>query len=294
MALSGYVRDRFMAFALEKTLLEKMLTHMVNHRVQDFQDPLTSTLVLMASSPMQMALCEAGLLPFKTNLLPVVPYSLLSVAERRCLHEIISHVPDDQVNEAIESSGQYTLTVLPFTQNMGSSPTTTLMCKKTLLQASIGAIMKGNDPSVGRTLCNIVLQRFMAQIPTPSDIAGQIMSILNPNAVDCIQSITADIAMSDAGPRKRGFAEVADEAADEAAEDSAEEAADEAAEDSAEEAADEAAEDSAEEAADEAAEDSAEEAADEAAEAPPPKVQDKPKKPRLFSLPSIYAGKPPH
>ena len=190
-SLSGYVRDRFMAFATERTLIEKMLTHMVNNRVQEFQDPLTSTLVLMATSPMQMALCEAGLLPFKTNLLPVVPYSLLTSAERRCLHEIISHVPDDQVHETIESSGQYTLTVLPFTQNLGSSSTVTLMCKKTLLNASICAIMKGNDPLVGRSLSNIVLQRFMAQVPTPSDIAGQIMATLNPREVCDVPAITA-------------------------------------------------------------------------------------------------------
>ena len=189
-SLSGYVRDSFMAFATERTLIEKMLTHMVNNRVQEFQDPLTSTLVLMASSPMQMSLCEAGLLPFKTNLLPVVPYSLLTSAEKRCLHEIISHVPDDQVHETIESSGQYTLTVIPFTQNLGSSSTITLMCKKTLLNASIGAIMKGNDPLVGRSLGNIVLQRFMAQVPTPSDIAGQIMAALNPREFCVLPAIT--------------------------------------------------------------------------------------------------------
>ena len=179
MALCGYVRDSFTAFAFEKSFLEKMLTHMVNHRVQDFQDPLTSTLVIMASSPMQMVMCEAGLLPFKTNLLPVVPYSLLSITERRCLQDIISNVPDEQVHETIEASGQYTLTVLPFTQNAGSSATHTFMCKKRLLHALLGAIMKGDDLR-GRTLCNIVLQRFMAQIPTPSDVAGHIMALLNP------------------------------------------------------------------------------------------------------------------
>ena len=258
-SLSGYVRDRFMAFATERTLIEKMLTHMVNNRVQEFQDPLTSTLVLMATSPMQMSLCEAGLLPFKTNLLPVVPYSLLTASERRCLHEIISHVPDGQVHETIESSGQYTLTVLPFTQNLGSSSTITLMCKKTLLNASVGAIMKGNDPLVGRSLSNIVLQRFMAQVPTPSDIAGQIMAALNPREVCDAPAITAS-------SRKRASSAEADSEAE--AESDAEASAD------------------AEEGNEEAEEEAMEEEESMAPPPPPcPKINNK-KKPKL--LPSIY------
>ena len=266
-SLSGYVRDRFMAFATERTLIEKMLTHMVNNRVQEFQDPLTSTLVLMATSPMQMSLCEAGLLPFKTNLLPVVPYSLLTASERRCLHEIISHVPDGQVHETIESSGQYTLTVLPFTQNLGSSSTITLMCKKTLLNAAVGAIMKGNDPLVGRSLSNIVLQRFMAQVPTPSDIAGQIMAALNPREVCDAPAITAS-------SRKRASSAEADSEAEAGSD--AEASAD--------------AEEGNEEAEEEAMEEEAEEEAMEEEEsmAPPPpcpKINNK-KKPKI--LPSIY------
>jgi hypothetical protein len=179
--LSIYIRDNYTA--LVGALIERVLVHSVNHRVQDFQDPLTSTLVLMATSPMQMVMCEAGLLPFKTNLLPVLPYALLTPAERANVEEMLAHVPDDQLHETIESSGQYTLTVLPYTQNTGSSPTITLLCKKQLLHAFVNVMLSAHDlTQVGRTLCNIVLQRFLAQVPTPSEIVSSVMDVLQPSS----------------------------------------------------------------------------------------------------------------
>ena len=177
--LSAYLRNAYTAFV--GRVVERALAHMVNHRVQDFQDPLTSTLVLMATSPMQMVMCEAGLLPFKTNLLPVLPYPLLTAGERVQLEDMLGHVPDDQLHETIESSGQYTLTVLPFTQNTGSSPTVSMMCKKRLLHAFVSVMLSAHDSTqVGRTLCNIVLQRFMAQVPTSSEIVSSVMEVLSP------------------------------------------------------------------------------------------------------------------
>jgi hypothetical protein len=169
------VRESFLDLITEPSFLQRMFAHMVNNRVQDFQDPLTSTLVIMATSPMQMVLCEAGILPFKTTLLPVVPYALLTVCERKLMQDIISRVPDDHVSEAIESSGQYTLTVLPFTHNVGTSSTVTHMCKKRLLCALVESIRSKGHPDVVQALCNIVLQRFMAQISTPSDVAAHVM-----------------------------------------------------------------------------------------------------------------------
>ena len=135
-----YVRNSFTSIVSQHGFIKVVFEHMVNHKVQDFQDPLTSTLVLMATSPLQMVMCEAGLLLFRTNLLPVVPYALLVQSECIQLQEILARVPDDQLNETIESSGQYTLAVQPFTQNMGCSPTITYLCKKRLLHAFVEVI----------------------------------------------------------------------------------------------------------------------------------------------------------
>jgi hypothetical protein len=114
---------------------------MINHRVQDFQDPLTSTLVLMATAPLQFILCETGMLLFKTNLLPVMPYSLLTVDERTQLHTMLNELTTNHLHETTESSGQYTLTVLHFTQNPSSSPTVHHMNRTHLLLGFID-IMK--------------------------------------------------------------------------------------------------------------------------------------------------------
>jgi hypothetical protein len=186
-----YVRNSFTSIVSQHEFIKKAFGHMVNHKVQDFQDPLTNTLVLMATSPLQFVMCEAGLLLFRTNLLPVVPYGLLASGECNQLQEILARVPDDQLNETIESSGQYTLMIQPFTQNMGCSPTITYLCKKRLLHAFVEVMLSGSNHQVGRTLCNIVLQRFMAQVPTPSDIVNSIMAVLHPAALmNSNQSIT--------------------------------------------------------------------------------------------------------
>lgn len=174
-------RDGFLQLVHEPTFLRRMLLHFCNNRVQDFQDPLTSTLVLMATAPVQMVFCESGLLVFKTNLLPVMSYSLLSHAERATLFGLLERLSNEQLHATIESSGQYTLTVLPFTQNQGTSPTVHALCKLRLLTAFVDLMQQQHlhggvaDPAVNRTLCNIVLQRFWSRVSTPSDIVMAVM-----------------------------------------------------------------------------------------------------------------------
>lgn len=178
-SIASFVREGFGRLISHENFLERCVSHMVNHRVQDFQDPLTSTLVLMATTPMQMVLCEAGLLPFKTNLLPVIPYSLLTGVERGSLECMLAHVGDEALHATVESSGQYTLSVQLFTQNIGTSPTVTFVCKRRLLRAFVRVMLSVHETrQVGCTLCNIVLQRFMAQVPTPSDIASGVIGML--------------------------------------------------------------------------------------------------------------------
>ena len=83
------LREKYIEFASQDTFLRKIIVYMVNHRVQEFSDPLTSTLVLMATSPMQMVCCESGIIPFKTSLLPVIPYALLSDEENMFIQNTI-------------------------------------------------------------------------------------------------------------------------------------------------------------------------------------------------------------
>jgi hypothetical protein len=167
------LREKYIEFASQDTFLRKIIVYMVNHRVQDFADPLTSTLVLMATSPMQMVCCESGILPFKTSLLPVIPYGLLSFKENTFLQNIISQLPDEVMHETMESSGQYTLSVF---HTLSSK---VLLCKRQLLLNFAFVMFHNNnvygDVAICKTLCNIILQRFMARVPVPSDMVSTVV-----------------------------------------------------------------------------------------------------------------------
>ena len=166
-------RDAFTKL-VEGPLLRRALLHAVNHRVQDFPDPLTTTLVLMATSPLQLVLCETGLLLFKTNLLPVFPDSLLRASERAQLREWIEPLPAEQLHETVEPNGQYTLTVAPTPR---APPT--LLCRRALLGVFVGLMTSPTDAH--RTLCHIVLQRFWSRVPTPSETVQAVMQQLSPS-----------------------------------------------------------------------------------------------------------------
>jgi hypothetical protein len=189
----AHFRESFLALVSREGFLQRMLLHAINHRVQDFPDPLTTTLVLMATVPLQCVLCESGLLLFKTNLLPVMPYGLLHSEELEALHALLLGVPEGLTHETVESNGQYTLTALPFTHNQGASASVHALCKRTLLMAFIDVMQlhstsgggtnsnsSSNDPVVSRTLNNIVLQRFWSRVSTPSEVVMAVMQRLNP------------------------------------------------------------------------------------------------------------------
>jgi hypothetical protein len=182
------VRAPYIALLQEEGFLQQLLLRMINHRVQDFSDPLTSTLVLMATSPLQFVLCESGLLPFRTNLLPVMQYGWISPEERQRLAALVQRIPSEQLHETIETNGQYTLTVLPFTHNVSSSPSVCHLCRTQLLNAFVDLMLlrgcdtttkeEGDAMIINSTLCNIVLQRFWSRVPTPSEVVNQIMARL--------------------------------------------------------------------------------------------------------------------
>jgi hypothetical protein len=181
------MREAFLELVLDAHFLRRILLHAVNHRVQDFPDPLTTTLVLMATSPVQCVLCETGLLLFKTHLLPVFPYNLLRRDELTRLHALIAPLSAEALHETIESNGQYTLTALSFTQTTGGrAASTPHLCRRALLQAFVDLLLhQSTHPEiasdVNRTLCNIVLQRFLSRVSTPSDVVTHIMGHINAN-----------------------------------------------------------------------------------------------------------------
>ena len=170
------LRDAFLELVLDEAFLRRVLLHALNHRVQDFPDPLTTTLVLMTTSPLQCSLCESGLLLFKTHLLPVVPFGLLRHDEMARLRALIEPLGAAELHETIESNGQFTLQLLPFAAQRCGAPTT--VCSRRLLLVFVDALLTQTSTSadVNRTLCNIVLQRFLSRVTTSSDVVNAVMA----------------------------------------------------------------------------------------------------------------------
>ena len=170
------IKEAYTSFMVSEDFLQKLIVHMVNNRIQEFTDPLTSTLVLLATSPLQLVFCESGLILFKTSLLPVLPYSSLSADTKSVFHQWISSTQDD--HESCDSSGQFTLTI-PLTPKLPHA----VLCKRALLSSFVYVMRHHNgtfnNQAICCTLCNIILQRFMAIVPVPSDIVSSTMAQLN-------------------------------------------------------------------------------------------------------------------
>ena len=93
--------------------VRRYIVSCVNNRVQDFSDPLTSTLSLLLTSPIQIMFCESGIILLKTTLLPVFQYTSLTEKELCTLEEMLNEAPLEGQQETMESSGQYTLSLYP-------------------------------------------------------------------------------------------------------------------------------------------------------------------------------------
>ena len=174
--MGSTIKENYASFMTGESFLRKLVVHMINHRIQEFIDPLTSTLVLLATSPLQLVFCESGLILFKTSLLPVLPYTMLSVDEKQMFYRWIAQASNE--HESCDSSGQFTLTVA-----LSPAQPPLFVCRRSLLSSFVHVMRHHNgtfnDPVICCTLCNIILQRFMAIVPVSSDAVSLIMAQLN-------------------------------------------------------------------------------------------------------------------
>lgn len=183
--------------------LKRMIVYCVNKRIQDFADPLTNTLILIMTSPIQIVFCESGILPFKTSLLPVFPYSSLKPSEINVLVQIIEQSSPELQRETMESSGQYTLSIvhkqvqassLVNPRNTTSGVCNLYICKRKLLVNFIQIMLheentNSSNPNVHKTLCNIILQRLMARISIQSEIISQAVECINKDGKYPVQDV---------------------------------------------------------------------------------------------------------
>ena len=167
MAAKATVTARFAQLVADEEFLLAVLVHAVNNRVQDFPDPLTSTLILMASNSLQLVFCESGLLLFRTTALPVVPFDKLSQRHRQELHWMLTRAGAAGCTETFHGCGKYTVAV--HLAGAGAQ-----LPKRHLLTVFVQVMTRQQhpdfrEPGVMRRLCDIVLQRFLSSVTVPSD-----------------------------------------------------------------------------------------------------------------------------
>lgn len=142
----------------------------INNRNQEFPDPITSTLILMVSSPMQIEFCEMGVLLFKTNNLPVLPYSSLDEEESEFLRGVLDRIDSSSLQETYYGCGKFSVQL-----HVGRG---IYLQKKAVLLAFVQVMQKQRDFKeicILQRLSDIIIQRFLSTISVHPDDIAQVM-----------------------------------------------------------------------------------------------------------------------
>ena len=167
---SGTNKAHLVQFLLQRHLLRQIITNHINNRVQEFSDPITSTLILMATSPLQIVFCDEGLVLFKTTHLPIFPYSMLKAEDRKFLLDLLHGLEEAQTQESYHGCGKFSVQV--YRGNYGFLP------KKDLLLAFVDIMMHQidfKDKTILQRLSDIIIQRFLSAISVHSDDIAVVM-----------------------------------------------------------------------------------------------------------------------
>ena len=165
------------SFLLQTHLLKRVIVNHINNRTQEFSDPITSTLILMATTPMQMIFCEEGLLLFKTTNLPIFPYSALQTEDKQFLLQIMQETEDRALSETYHGCGKYSVQM--HKGHYGYVP------KRNLLLAFVEIMLDQDgikDRDILQRLCDIIIQRFLSSVSVHSDDITAVMDTLWPPA----------------------------------------------------------------------------------------------------------------
>lgn len=183
------LRALFAELIADEQFIRKVLVHTINNRVQDFEDPLTSTLIIMVNSPLQLVVCEAGIMIFRTNTLPVFPFDKLGAQHKQAILSIVEAAGVNGVTEAYHGCGKHTVQV-----SLGAIPP---LGKRQLLSVFVQAMTTQrsfSDQGVMKQLCNIILQRFLSSISVPSEDIKAVMEQLWGSAAAAGTAAVCDAA----------------------------------------------------------------------------------------------------
>ncbi len=164
------IKKELLQFFQSPEIIKKIIVNHINNRVQDFPDPITSTLITMVNSPMQVTFCESGILIFKTSNMPILPYDALNHEEKKFLVNLLEGIDNAFLSETYHGCGKFSVQV-----NIGSGH---YMQKRNVLFAFVDVMLKQKEfkeKSIQQRLSDIILQRFLSNVSVHSDDISAIM-----------------------------------------------------------------------------------------------------------------------
>ena len=153
--------------------MRQVIINHINNRVQDFSDPITSTLVLLASSPLQIVFCEEGLMLFKTAHLPIFPYTLLLQKDREFLRNWLEKIEEPHTHELYHGCGKFSVQVGK--GHFGHLPKRDLLLAFVHIMLHQGEIQ---EKVILQRLADIIIQRFLSSVSMPAEDVNAVMASL--------------------------------------------------------------------------------------------------------------------
>ena len=185
---------RYMTWLNNKELLCQMYIFFVNHRLQDSPDPLTHTLIIMSTTPIQFAFCEFGILPFRTSNLPVYPFNDMTRQQRVDIAALLAETPRKSISESVEGCGKISVSA-----PLGGAR---VFADRMLVpQAFIRAVnhysqLQTTDTAVLKRFCRIIFQRFISSVSLLPSQINEIMhciDVMTPVAIETFPSSTLQV-----------------------------------------------------------------------------------------------------
>ena len=173
MSNADTLHTQFMEFLSDPELLCSMYVFFVNHRMYEHTDPLTKTLILMSTAPVQFVLCESGILPFNTSELPVFPFTDLLPTQKSKLIQMLLSIPSASITESSYGNGSISIRAA-----LGHS-SSCFMDRGIILNAFIRAVklfsrLPDEDNCIPNKFCHIIFQRYISSISLPQAISDTV------------------------------------------------------------------------------------------------------------------------
>jgi hypothetical protein len=151
------LRDQFVELFFKGDTLQRVIAHFSNTCSAQYVDPITSTCEILLKNPLQCALNQQGVCPFKAHPTMTFPFSLMNSKQHRFLNAIQLAENRENVSTHQLMGGGRVLLFFDSAPSAYVSHTDTLVaiCQATLAHPNYAAEQR-------LLVCNIVLQRLAA------------------------------------------------------------------------------------------------------------------------------------